>query len=146
MTHAAEMFELHPHDSLGIDRSALIRCVEECFACAQVCTACADACLDETQVADLVRCIRVDLDCAAICDTTGHVLSRRIDDTEPARALLEACAAACTTCKQECTRHANTHEHCACARRRADAASRHAGSCSTRSVDRPTALSRPQYS
>jgi hypothetical protein len=44
--------------------------------CAQACTACADACLSEQNVADLAKCIRSNLDCADICDTTGRVLSR----------------------------------------------------------------------
>ncbi|MET8796003.1 four-helix bundle copper-binding protein [Nocardia sp. NPDC004568] len=113
MTHAAEMLDLYPHDLDGIDRTALTRCIEECFSCAQVCTACADSCLGEPGVADLVTCIRTDLDCADICDTTGRVLTRRTGGgTAPTRPLLEACAAACAACRDECLRHAGMHEHC----------------------------------
>lgn len=62
----------------------------------------------------LVRCIRLNLDCAVICDVTGHVLSRQ---TEPdwgiVRAQLLACVAACQACGAECERHAmHGMEHC----------------------------------
>lgn len=88
-------------------------CIAACIECAQACVACADACLAEKQVADLRRCIRLDLDCADVCEATGRVLSR-LYDAEPAsiRALLEACALCCATCAAECLRHASHHEHC----------------------------------
>jgi hypothetical protein len=57
---------LKAHPSPAPDADTLARCVEECFVCAQSCTACADACLGEPDVADLTRCIRLNLDCADI--------------------------------------------------------------------------------
>lgn len=81
---------------------------------AQVCTACADACLGEDALSELVRCIRLNLDCADVCQATGSVLSR-LTATDPAasRRLLEACAEACRTCAAECERHAAMGmEHC----------------------------------
>ena len=57
--------------------STSVRCIDECFRCAATCTSCADACLGENTVQNLVRCIRLNLDCADICDTAGHVASRR---------------------------------------------------------------------
>lgn len=113
MTQAAEMLRAYPADLGDIDRAALARCIEECFACAQACTACADACLSEQTVAELVACIRTDLDCADICATTGRVLSRHTGyDTDLTRTVLTACAAACRSCGDECARHATMHEHC----------------------------------
>lgn len=48
MTAAAEMIRSYPADLGGVDRDALIRCIEESVSCAQACTACADACLSES--------------------------------------------------------------------------------------------------
>src|SRR4051812_29399701 len=70
------MLRTYPADLGDVDRAALARCIEECFDCAQTCTACADACLSEATVADLIKCVRTNLDCADICDMTGRVLSR----------------------------------------------------------------------
>jgi hypothetical protein len=113
VTQATQMLETYPADLGGVDRGALARCIEECFNCAQACTACADACLSEEMVAELTKCIRSDLDCADICETTGRVLSRHTGyDANIIRSILEACATACKACGDECDRHAGMHEHC----------------------------------
>ncbi|NUT91649.1 MAG: four-helix bundle copper-binding protein [Saccharothrix sp.] len=113
MTTAEEMLRTYPLDLGGVDREALTRCIEACFECAQACTACADACLSEDGVADLAKCVRTNLDCADVCDTTGRVLSRHTGyDANLTRAVVEACAAACKSCGDECARHADMHEHC----------------------------------
>lgn len=79
MSTSGAMLESYPASLGGVDRDALRRCIDECVRCAQACTACADACLSETEVADLRKCIRTNLDCADICDTTGRVLSRHTE-------------------------------------------------------------------
>jgi hypothetical protein len=114
MTHrTSEMLATYPKDLGDVDRQKLIECIEACFECAQVCTACADACLSEDMVAELTKCIRTDLDCADICETTGRVLSRHTGyDANLTRAVLQACATACRSCGDECDRHAGMHEHC----------------------------------
>jgi hypothetical protein len=38
MTAAAEMIRSYPADLGGVDREALIRCIEECVSCAQACS------------------------------------------------------------------------------------------------------------
>jgi hypothetical protein len=99
--------------SINLDRGLLARVVDVAIECAQACTACADACLSEEMVADLRRCIRGDLDCADVCETTGRVLSRHTGyDANVTRALLTACIAACVACGDECEQHAGMHEHC----------------------------------
>jgi uncharacterized protein DUF326 len=113
VTVASQMLSTHPADLGGIDRQALVACIEACVECAQACTACADACLSEEMVAQLTTCIRTNLDCADVCDTTGRVLSRHTGyDADLTRAVLEACAAACRACGDECAGHAEMHEHC----------------------------------
>ncbi|WP_340560216.1 four-helix bundle copper-binding protein [Streptomyces sp. GSL17-111] len=112
-TPAKDMLETYPASLGEVDRVALARCIEECFACTEACTACADACLSEDEVAQLRKCIRTNLDCADICDTTGRVLSRHTEyDANITRAMLEACATACAACADVCERHASGHAHC----------------------------------
>jgi uncharacterized protein DUF326 len=107
-----EMIKAHPQPP-SIDRAALVRCVDECFDCAATCTSCADACLAEQELQELVRCIRRNLDCADACAATGRILTRQTaPDTGVLRAAIEACAAACRACADECDRHAEHHEHC----------------------------------
>jgi hypothetical protein len=107
-----ELIDTHPA-SAPVDRAALVRCIEECYACAAACTSCADACLGEEAVQELVRCIRLDLDCADVCAATARVVTRQTA-FEPglARAAVEACASACRACAEECEAHAEHHEHC----------------------------------
>ncbi|GAB2753246.1 four-helix bundle copper-binding protein [Nocardioides pakistanensis] len=113
MTATAQMLETYPKDLGGVDRQKLEACITACFECAQLCTACADACLAEDMVAELTKCIRTNLDCADICETTGRVLSRHTGyDAHITRAVLEACAQACQSCGDECNQHASMHEHC----------------------------------
>lgn len=83
------------------------------YACAQTCTSCADACLAEEMVAQLRQCIRLNLDCADVCDAFATLGSRRTGSNEEViRKLLDACITACRVCGEECQRHASKHEHC----------------------------------
>ena len=107
-----QMVSTHP-DVRGKTNAALIHCIEECYSCAQICTSCADACLAEAMVKDLTQCIRLDLDCADICNTTGRIATRRTgSDEEVIRRMLDVCATACRLCAEECQRHASKHQHC----------------------------------
>ena len=113
MTSTDRMLASYPADLGGIDREKLVACIDACLECAQACTACADACLSEEMVAELGKCIRTDLDCADVCEATGRVLSRHTGyDANLTRTVLEACAAACRACGDECEQHASMHEHC----------------------------------
>ncbi|MFF5343458.1 four-helix bundle copper-binding protein [Streptomyces althioticus] len=112
-TSVREMLETYPGDLGSVDREAMARCIQECIACAQACTACADACLSEGMVEELTKCIRTNMDCADICNTTASVLSRHTGyDANISRAILQACATACKACADECGRHAEMHDHC----------------------------------
>jgi uncharacterized membrane protein len=108
--HVTKILETHPQATAN---ETLARCIEQCFACALTCTSCADACLAEERVRELVRCIRLDLDCADMCEATGRLLTRQTS-SEPqlTRNMLGVCAQACRTCAEECERHAQHHEHC----------------------------------
>ena len=69
--HTRRMLETHPSGA-AVDPDALVGCVQASFDCEQSCTACADACIGEGDVRMLARCIRLCLDCADVCDTTGR--------------------------------------------------------------------------
>jgi hypothetical protein len=112
MAYAKQLLDTYPR-SFNVDAGPLAACIEACFDCAQACTGCADACLSEENLAELVKCIRLDLDCADVCVATGKVLSRQTEyDANVTKALLQACAQACSSCGEECERHAGMHEHC----------------------------------
>jgi hypothetical protein len=97
-TLSRTMLETHPWEG-NVDRATLADCIEACFECAQTCGACADACLSEESVADLRKCIRLNLDCADICDVTGRVMTRQTEyDAPTSKAQLETCRRACATC------------------------------------------------
>ncbi|MPV37874.1 four-helix bundle copper-binding protein [Georgenia subflava] len=108
----AEMMQTYPAE-INLDRDLLAKTVETLVACSQACTACADACLSEDMVTELRKCIRANLDCADICDTTARVLSRHTGyDANITRTVLQACAQACKSCGDQCEAHAGHHEHC----------------------------------
>src|SRR3954451_24951718 len=107
-----DVIEVHPRP-IGVDRNALLRCIDDCFECAGTCTSCADADLGEPDVAEMVRCIRLCLDCADLCEATGRIVTRQTEpDLGLVAATLEACLRACRACAEECDRHAAHHKHC----------------------------------
>lgn len=106
------MIAAHPHVR-GATNDILVHAVEKAIDCAETCRSCADACLGESMVADLVQCIRLNLDCADVCAATGAVAARRSGSNEALIvAMLRTCADACRACGAECIHHAVEHEHC----------------------------------
>src|SRR5690606_16513707 len=104
-----EMLRAFPKAPM-VEGDELAACIDACFDCAQSCLACADACLAEEHVSMLARCIRLNLDCAGICQTTGQVLTRQYQpDLELLRRTLELCILACGACAVECEHHADQH-------------------------------------
>jgi hypothetical protein len=108
-----KMFETHPKPASGAGDAAL-RCAYECAQCGMVCTTCADACLSEETVAHLSVCIRLNLDCADICTTTGRMIARASHgDVASLRAQLQACRTVCQACRDECRKHGEMGmKHC----------------------------------
>ncbi len=112
MSYAKQMLDTYPRD-FNVDAAVLAAAIEALSDCAQACTACADDCLSEEMVAELTKCIRLNLDCADVCAATLRVVSRQTEyDANVTRPLVEACVAACRSCGDECERHAQMHEHC----------------------------------
>jgi hypothetical protein len=113
MTSAREMLEASPVPTeLGLGKVA--ETIEACSVCAQACTSCANSGLAEAEVAALRTCVALCLNCADLCTTTERVLSRPFgSDRLLTHRLLEACIRACSSCAEECERHAAHHRHCA---------------------------------
>lgn len=82
-------------------------CIEACKHCADACDNCSVACLQEENVAAMSRCIRLDMDCAAICRLA---VSAMIRDSEFSKAICQLCADLCEACAEECRKH--HHKHC----------------------------------
>ena len=112
MTYARQLLDTYPR-TLNVDADVLAATIDALSDCAQACTACADDDLSESDVAELVKCIRLCLDCADVCTATLRVASRQTEyDANVTRSLLEACTTTCRSCGDECERHAHMHEHC----------------------------------
>jgi Domain of Unknown Function (DUF326) len=91
-------------------------CITACEECADACDHCATACLAEPNVAEMARCVRLDMDCAQICRLAAGFMAR---GSELAAQACQACADVCEACGEECARHKNDHcQKCAEACRR----------------------------
>jgi hypothetical protein len=77
--------------------------------CADACNRCSTACLEEQDVKMMKECIRLDMDCAQICQLTAAFISRGSDH---AGHLIKECAEICSKCAKECAKHKDM-EHCA---------------------------------
>jgi hypothetical protein len=112
MSYARQMLGAYP-GTFNVDAGLLAAAIDALSDCAQACTADIDADLSEQNVSEMVRCIRLCLDCADVCTATAGVTSRRAGyHTDVTKPLLDACVAICKSCGEECERHAQMHEHC----------------------------------
>jgi hypothetical protein len=111
MSYARQMLDSYPR-TVNVDTSLLAAAIDAISDCVQACTADTDADLSERNLAEMVKCIRLCLDCTDICTGTRGVISRLAEyDPSVTRPLLEACVAICKNCGDECKRHAH-YDHC----------------------------------
>ena len=112
MSYARQMLDSYPR-TVNVDASVLAAAIAAISDCAQACTADTVADLGEQNLAEMVTCIRLCLECTDICTATVGVISRPAAyDASVTRPLLEACVASCKSCGDECERHAQMHAHC----------------------------------
>jgi Domain of Unknown Function (DUF326) len=112
MSYARQMLSSYPR-TFNRDAGVLAATIDALNECSQACTADADDDLVEQNLPELVKCIRLCLDCADVCAATINVTSRQTEyDPNVTRPLLEACAVICKSCGDECEHHAAMHEHC----------------------------------
>jgi len=75
-----------------------------------MCNQCATSCLDEKEVDKLRACIKLDLECAAVCRATAEIMEM---DGKYVDAFCQLCADICTSCAEEGDKHAAMGmEHC----------------------------------
>jgi hypothetical protein len=112
MSYARQMLDTY-RGTLTVEAGLLAATIDAISDCAQACVTDTDADLGEQNVSEMVRCIRLCLDCADVCTATAGVTSRPAEsDAEVTRPLLQACVAICKSCGDECERHAHMYEHC----------------------------------
>jgi hypothetical protein len=112
MSYAKQLLDTYPRDS-DVDVGVLAATIDALNDCAQACTADADADLGESNVVEMVKCIRLCLNCTDICIATVGVVSRPVEyGADVTKPLLEACASICKSCGDECEQHAAMHQHC----------------------------------
>lgn len=83
------------------------KCIEACLRCAAICNHCASSCTQEEDVTMMARCIRLDMECAALCYAAAQLMSL---GSGKANQLCKLCADMCDECGAECSKHDN--EHC----------------------------------
>lgn len=82
-------------------------CIDICLQCASICNYCASACTQEKDVSMMAECIRLDMECAALCYTTVQVMSI---DGKTVKDICRLSGDICERCSVECAKHQN--EHC----------------------------------
>ena len=112
MSYARQLLDTYP-GTVNADAGMLAAAIDALSDCAQACIADADAGLREQDLAEMVTCIRLCLDCTDVCTATLGVVSRQTaSDAAVTGPLLEVCIAICKSCGDECERHARHHPHC----------------------------------
>jgi hypothetical protein len=111
MSYARQLLDTYPL-TVDVNVDLLAATIDALSDCAQACTADTDADLSEQNLAEMITCIRLCLDCTDICTATAGVISRLAEyDPGTTKPLLEACATMCNSCGDECERHAHM-PHC----------------------------------
>ena len=112
MSYARQLLDAYPR-TFNVETGVLTATIDALNDCAQACVADADADLSEQNVTEMVKCIRLCLDCADVSTATVRVVSRQTEnDTSVTKSLLQACVSTCKSCREECERHAEMHGHC----------------------------------
>ena len=112
MSYARQFLDTYP-GTINADAGVLATAIDALSDCAQACIADTEADLSEQNLAEMVKCIRLCLDCTDVCTATMGIVSRQTEyDANVARPLLQACVAICKSCGDECERHAPHHAHC----------------------------------
>jgi hypothetical protein len=107
MSYARPMLDSYPR-TVNLDAGLLATAIDALSDCVQACTADVDADLSEPDLTEMVRCIRLCLDCIDVFTATVGVMGRQAEyDPGLTRPLLQACVAICGSCGDECERHAD---------------------------------------
>ena len=75
MSYARQLLDAYPV-TVTVDADLLAATIDAVSDCAQACTADTDADLGEQNLAEMVTCVRLCLNCTDICTATAGVISR----------------------------------------------------------------------
>jgi hypothetical protein len=97
-------------DSVGVAANdEAIAAIDALGDCVKASTACAMAMV----VGGMATEVRLALNCADVCDATGHVLARGLAaDPRLVAAVVEAAVVACEASAAACGAHSEHHAHC----------------------------------
>ncbi|HEY5463537.1 MAG TPA: four-helix bundle copper-binding protein [Hanamia sp.] len=84
------------------------KCIDACLACATICNHCAVSCLEEKEVPNLTKCIRLDLECAVVCRASAELMTL---NSVHSSGICGLCTTICDACAEECEKH-SAMEHC----------------------------------
>jgi hypothetical protein len=82
--------------------------VKAVMECSMACRKCAAACLEEKEIDTLRECIRLDRDCAWICDLLA---AYSLSSSSFLVSAAQLCAEVCEACAAECEKHGRM-AHC----------------------------------
>lgn len=82
--------------------------IQTLINCALTCEMCLSECLKESDVKKMAECIRLDHDCADLCNQAAMLLQR---ESRIAHQYLFLCEEICRMCAEECSKHAHM-DHC----------------------------------
>ena len=112
MSYARPLLESYQH-AVSVEPAVLAEAIDAMNDCRQACISDVDADLSETDLAEMVKCIRLCLHCADVCTASSDVISRPgVYEADVVTPLLESCVAICKACGDECEHHAHMYEHC----------------------------------
>jgi hypothetical protein len=77
MSYAKQLLSTYPR-TVDIDAALLAATIDALGDCAQACIADTDADLSEQNLAEMVRCVRLCLDCTDVCTASAGVISRLV--------------------------------------------------------------------
>jgi hypothetical protein len=108
MSYARQMLDTYPR-AWAVDADVLAAAIDALSDCVQACNADNAADLSEPDVTEMVRCIRLCLDCVDVCTATVGVISRQTecgDECERHAHMphCRVCAEACRRCERACQR------------------------------------------
>jgi ferredoxin len=75
VSYARELLGTYP-GAINVDAGVLAAAIDAVSDCAQACVADTDADLSEHNLAEMVTCIRLCLNCAEVCTATARGISR----------------------------------------------------------------------
>lgn len=127
MPPASPLLRTEQEQAPGVlDSQAFAMCIDAAFKASQACLACSDICLAVEDARLLIKCIRLNGDCADACVATGWMLSREPHpDRDTMQKQLETCVHICKQTAAECERLGTLYPHakiCATAAKRCVAA------------------------